>query len=770
MVRDLLHRRVRSALTVLGCLVGVAGLVAIVATGQNIVRAQASAYVAGSRADLTIFSWNVDRGVARALEALPNVAHAELRSTFATKWQLGRDWQDVYLIGLNDFSAIEVNRVQRAAGAFPVGDELMPEAAVRQFTRVDLGQPLLVRDRAGRSHAVTVSGFAYSPAAISPALTQVPIVYAPAERVRRWMDTVGDNAIIIRFETFALKDETVAAVERLLRQRDLPILQRQVRDPANFVGKRELDALVQVLGLFSALGLLLSGFLAANTLSAIAAESTREIGVMKAVGATRRHILQIHLTGALVYGLLGVVVGLPLGIGVGAWLYARIAGLTNIPLDFQVTPQSLGLGLLVGLGVPLVAGLPAALGAAGVTVQAAMNAPGVAAEFGQAAGQRLLARVAGLPTGVLMAVRNLGRRLGRNLVTLLMIALAVAAFLAAQISSGSVNTAIGAIFRVYTADAYVSLAEPAPPTVAGLLRATPGVVEVEAWSLTNGLFRQRQVRVWGMPPDTRLYTPDLQAGRWLRPGEPDTVVVSSDVAQERGVAVGDQADLEIAGRVRRLTVVGIVVDNAIFLGSAIAGKVFAPLETVDRLRARDTADFFALRLADPSRASVDAALADLETRARAFRPATESAHEDLAAAEGPARLLTLALGAMAVLVGLVGALGVLNSLTLNVVERRREIGVLRVLGARDRQVALVFLTEGLALGLGGWLLGAVLGYAVGRGFVWALGRALFPLPFVFPPTLLLASLLFALLIAAGASLGPALAAARLPAATALRYE
>ena len=58
-LRDLLNRRLRSALTVLGCVVGVAGLVAIVATGQNIVRAQSAADVAGSRAGLTIFSWNV---------------------------------------------------------------------------------------------------------------------------------------------------------------------------------------------------------------------------------------------------------------------------------------------------------------------------------------------------------------------------------------------------------------------------------------------------------------------------------------------------------------------------------------------------------------------------------------------------------------------------------------------------------------------------------------------------------------------------------------
>ncbi len=769
-LRDLLRRPVRSLLTILGIVVGVAGLVAIAATGQNLVRAQTAAYAAGSRADLTLFTWNADRGVARAVEGLPNVAHAELRSTLSAKWQLGRDWQDVYLIGINDFGAIDVNRVEAATGDFPSGDEIMPEAAVQGFARVAVGQPVLVRDRQGQTHPVTISGFAYSPAAISPGLTQLAVAYAPAALVRRWNDAQGDNALVVRFENFARRDETVAAIERLFRQRGLPITQQQVRDPDNFVGKRELDALVRVLGLFSALGLLLSGFLAANTLSAIAAESVREVGVMKAVGATPRQVRRVHLSGALLYGGRGTLRGLPRGARGGWLLYRRIGSLTNIGLDYSLSPSSIGLGVLVGLGVTLVAGLPAALSASRVSVQAAMNAPGLAADFGRRAGEAVFARLRGLPTLALMALRNLGRRLGRNAVTLLMIALAVAAFLAAQTTSASVDTAIAAIFRAYSADAWLWFQQPVGPTYAGQLRATPGVADVETWSLTNGLLRQRRVRVWGVPPDTRLYAPHLLAGRWLRVGEPDAVVVSADVAGPRSVQVGDSLDLEIDGRTRRLTVVGLVEDNAIFLGSNVAGKAFVPVETVDRLRNRDSADFFALRLTDPSPQAVDRVLADLESRTRALKPTTEAAYADLAAARGPARLLSLALWAMAVLVGLIGALGVLNTLTLNVIERRREIGVLRILGARDRQVALVFLTEGLALGAVGWLLGLLLGYLVGRGFVVALGYALFPLPFVFPPSLLLASLLFAALITGGASLAPALAAARLPAAQALRYE
>lgn len=769
-LRDLLNRPLRSALTILGIVVGVAGLLAIVATGQNLVRAQAAAFAAGSRADLTVFTWNADRGLARTVEALPNVATAELRSTLATKWQVGRDWQDVYLIGVNDFSAIDVNRIEAAEGDFPAADEIMPEIAVRDLARVAVGQPLLVRDRQGQTHDVTLSGFAYSPAALSPALTQLAVAYAPAEQVRRWNGATGDNALVVRFDNFAARDETIADIQRLLRQRGLPIIQQQVRDPDNFVGKREMDALVRVLGLFSALGLLLSGFLAANTLSAIAAEGTREIGVMKAVGATPRQVLLVYLSGALTYGVIGTLIGLPLGAVVGAWLYHRAASLTSIGPEYSVPPQAVALGVLVGLGVTLVAGLPAALSAARVTVREAMSAQGVAATFGKRPLERALAQVRGLPRTTLIAVRNLGRRLGRNVVTLLMIALAVASFLAARTTSASVDTAVEAIFRAYNADAWLSLGQPVAPTFAGQLRATPGVTQAEPWSLTNGFVRQRRVRVWGVPADTRLYTPALVAGRWLRVGAPDEVVVSADVARERDIQVGDTVALTIGDRERPLTVVGILVDNAIFLGSSLAGKVFAPTETVDRLRDRAVADFFALSVADPRPEAVDTVLADLESRARAFRPATEAAHADRAAAANPARLLSGALWAMAVLVGLIGALGVLNTLTLNVIERRREIGVMRVIGARDRQVASIFVTEGLALGLAGWLLGVGLGYLVGWGFVGALGRALFPMAYVFPWPAVAASLLFALLLAGAASLLPALAAARLPAATALRYE
>ncbi len=132
--------------------------------------------------------------------------------------------------------------------------------------------------------------------------------------------------------------------------------------------------------------------------------------------------------------------------------------------------------------------------------------------------------------------------------------------------------------------------------------------------------------------------------------------------------------------------------------------------------------------------------------------------------------LTIALAAMSLLVGVIGALGVLNTLTLNVVERRREVGVLRVLGGSDVSLIQTFLTEGLAFGLGGWAVGIALGFPLGALLTRIMESVLFHIDYIFEVQMVLLSLVFALALAGAASLVPALAAARLKVGQVLRYE
>jgi putative ABC transport system permease protein len=107
---------------------------------------------------------------------------------------------------------------------------------------------------------------------------------------------------------------------------------------------------------------------------------------------------------------------------------------------------------------------------------------------------------------------------------------------------------------------------------------------------------------------------------------------------------------------------------------------------------------------------------------------------------------------------------------MSVLERRREIGILRSMGARNWQVAQVFLTEGLSLGAVSWLIAVVVGIPAAYGFVYLLGKVLATLPFALDPLSLVWMLVFILVLATVASIGPVVGAARLSIAETLKYE
>jgi putative ABC transport system permease protein len=127
---------------------------------------------------------------------------------------------------------------------------------------------------------------------------------------------------------------------------------------------------------------------------------------------------------------------------------------------------------------------------------------------------------------------------------------------------------------------------------------------------------------------------------------------------------------------------------------------------------------------------------------------------------------------MAVLLALVGGLGLMGTMSINVLERTREIGVLRAIGAPNRAVAQVFILEGIGIGLLSWLLGAALAIPMSRGLNAAVGGAIMGVPLTYAYSMpgLWLWLVVVLLLSALASLIPARNASRLTVREVLAYE
>ncbi|MGE5263013.1 MAG: ABC transporter permease [Acidobacteriota bacterium] len=768
--RDLTKRRVRSLLTLGAIAIGVAGIVAIVSTAQNLTVAQSVAYHNASQADITFWVWDAPPATERALAELNNVAAAELRNNYFTRCKWNGEYRDVYLYGLQSFNDARINQI-KLLGPAPRAGEFVAESSVRDLFPVQVGDVILCRARDGSMRSLALAGFAQSPNYPTASILNFATVYALAPDVQRLLGIGGANEALLKVRDISAARETAQAAVRLLDRRGVEHNSPDIRDPQSYMGKRELDALFVLLFVFSIVGLGTSGFLVANTLAAMTAEQVGEIGTLKAIGGTRAQVLTIYVIAAAMYGVAGTVIGIGLG-AVASWrLLAYIGSLLNLDVGLSVSPQALALGALVGIGVTILAGLLPSFAATAIRVKDALEAYGITSTYGQGWSDRALQRVIALPPLAAMSLRNLARRKMRSIITVAVIAVAVAASLAAQSTSASVDASIDGLFETYRADAWTWFDQWVGSNFAANFRAAEGVRAVEVWTLGDAWVGTDRARLWGVPADTALYIPRLVAGRWYRVGETDAVVVSTDLAQERDLRVGDTISVEINRDRRDFQVVGITIDNSIFLGSTVAGKVFVPEDVVERMQDRQGwAIFFALSFDAHDPASVERRLGELATRFKSYQMGSDSAYVEVRGAKEQSRILSLALYVMSLIIGAIGALGVLNTLTLNVLERRREIGVLRAIGATNQSLILVFMTEGLALGIGGWVLGILVGYPLGLFLVNLMQSVLFHIDYIFSPVMVLASFLFALGIAVIASLAPALGAARLRVGQVLRYE
>jgi putative ABC transport system permease protein len=773
--RDLTRRRLRSFLTIIGIVIGVGGLVAITSTSKNMTAAQANAYSNNSQQDMRWWLGGAPQSLIDAVQQVPNVSAVELRATYYTKYYAGGAWRDMLFNGIHDFDQMNVNRVDLVQGHWPRRGEVVLESSTRDVAPEAIGDQVAYRFGDGNQTSyLTVVGFAKSPSYPSASIIGTSVAFALDSDVQRMYSIDGDNQILVRLKDFSegVRTTTRDDIERVFTKRNLQFGAYWERNPNDYVGKRQLDALVALMTVFSIVGLVIACFLVANTLSAVISEQMGEIGAMKAVGATSGKVIGVYVVAGAIYGVVGTGLGLLLGVFGGYALLLYLGSLFNLSISgIMVDPVDIVQGIAVGVGVTTFAAFLPAWRGTSLTVRKALDSYGITATYGQGLVDRFVQRVSRLPRIPAIALRNLSRRKVRNLITVGAIGLATAAFLAAQSTSDSVNKSITQAYDVYGTDAWVWFQSPVNNEYAETLKSLPGVQQAEAWAESGASVGDFHVTMWGIPPDTTLYQYRMTAGQWFGGADPQSCVVSSRFAASNKIEVGDRLEVTVGDEDSWLTVVGMVNDNAQSLQSSATGKLIVPLDTALRMMHRqDAADFFAVRLDRHDGPYVESVLAQMEKKYRDLSPGMLAAYADEQSSLEASKILTILLYAMTIIVGTIGGIGIANTLTLNVLERRREIGVMRALGGRNSHLIQVFLTEALTMGAFGFLLGVALGYPLARLLVWVMEQVLFPLDFTFPAEMVAYALVFTLLLTTVASIGPALGAARMKVSQALRYE
>lgn len=772
-IRDFGVRRLRSALLLLGIIIGVAGVVAIAYTARNLAGAQRAAYVSASQSDLFIGVRNFPAGLENVILGNDNVKTVESRVSDYLQWSNGGPYRDVLIYGVHDFSNIQINRPTLIAGHWPGKGEAVLDFSSQRLQPVAIGDTIALRESVATEPVYArISGFTRTPGEPDASIQARATGYAPAADVQIWRQEPGDNQLLVRLDELRRATETQQAIIRVLNKRGIPHGTGVIRDPQQAVGTKELGALLLLMSVFSVIGVVLSGFLVWNTMAAVMSEEMRQVGILRALGASRWQVLRTYLLPALIVGVVGSLAGIAVGVVGGGALAGFLGGLIGLALPpFTLAPREILLGLLIGLGVGIGAAIFPAWQGTRVTALELLRNYGVRADYGVGFVQRFLARLRGTSAMLTMAVRNTWRRRVRSVVTMLVVGVGAAAFIGTQALNASVSHTIDTLYATYAADAWLSFNRPMNVQFTGELARDHDIVASEGWVRDDAYVQQTLTDLWGIPADTHLYLHAVTDGRWFLAHSPNEIVVTANLARSLGLHTGGPLTVVFRKRQQTYSIVGIVDDESTYLGSRATGKVFMTPENANNLRGRaDSADFFAVRFTDSSPSGVNAALRRVEQQFRVYEPQALAAYEDRSNTQNTIRILTVLLDAMVIVVAAIGVVGLTNTLILNITERRRELGILRSIGAGGGALIRLLVSEGIVLGALGYGIGLVGGYALARYLVALAGAELFRMQFTLSPFVLLLTGVLTLVVAAGASVVPGILAARLRPIEAVRYE
>jgi putative ABC transport system permease protein len=783
-LRDLWGNRSRTLLVALSIAIGVIGVGMIVATWDVLTSDIRFRYDAINPAHIELA---INRGVTAddldALNKIAGVTAVQGRAVFNGRYHHADDdvWHTMEFIAFPDPNAQTVNTIAPASGAFPPQrNQIIAERASLDEMGAHVGDTILI-DAMGAERAMQIAGTAHQQDDVMASVKGNPIVLVHLDTMLQLQGHTRFNVIYLTTNDFDHRAAIANAAREKLERSGYTVGRVTLHDPAIHPTQDVLDVLLLVMGILGVLSLFLSSFLVTNTISAIVSQQIKQIGVMKAVGADTMLVVRAYALTVLIYGLLGTLLASPIAERTGYRLANYLANQINVDLlPYRPSIPAAMVMLGVGLLVPFIAAAKPLWEGAGITVRQAIADYGLGGGSGKNWMTDWLGKVQGLPREWALALRNAVRVPDRLALTLATLSLGGAVFIAVlSVDASFANTINNMLDGQYGMDALIAFnKQQRASKVIEIARAHPEVKFAEQWYFNQATMKlasgqQVQVLVQAGPDNTKLYTPRITQGRWLRADDTNTIVVNRKWAEQEGVKLGDVVSLDLGAEypISDWTVVGI---NQDLVQKQTA--VFVSLDELDRvMRRTDRTYTIEIQFANHDPAAQKRIANEI---VRVFANdgvdvfSTQILGDIKRQVTSLYQILVAFLLVMSLLIALVGGIGLMGMMSINVLERSKEIGVMRAVGADTAAIIQIFWGESIVITLISFALAVILSVPLSIGMSRAVGMAFIqtPLDFAYAWHGIADWFIIVVIVGTLASILPALNAARLSVRASLSYE
>ena len=636
-----------------------------------------------------------------------------------------QEWKIGTLVERPDYAAQTYDTLELKGGNWPAGLNLAVERLTSEHWGVGLGDSVVIEVN-GEAREFEIDGLVRHPFVQPPPFGGQAHFFASAAGLAEFGIPEGRfGQLLARVDNYSLarSQEIAGELRQRLGEKGYGVVVTLYQDPERHWGRKFLEGVNLVLQIMAIVSLLMSVILVLNTFTALITQQTDQIGVIKAIGGQSGSIVRLYLAGAVILGALALLVALPIAALFAFYMAKTYLRLFNIDYQtFQFSRSALVITTVAAFAAPVLAALWPTLKGASISVRQAIATYGIGADFGSSRVDRGVERVGAalLPPAYASALGNLFRRKGRLALTVTVLTVAGAMFLVVMSLISSIQTTLDNDTARRGYDVKIGFAgETAADKVLEIARDTDGVVAAETWISRNAtLLRQNErlqdsaglgAQLTGVPPETAMQRPLVVAGQMADAGgRPGGRHECGDRGQKQHR--GGRRDHAEPGRTGRGEVAG---------GRPLPGRLRHRIRGGTDLRAARPRCW--TRPASPtSRARCCSQPATRPSPARRPSPtnygratrmralkvdfyttALKQEERDYAANQF-STVVGMLIG-LAALVATVGGIGLAGSLSIGVVERTREIGVLRAIGARSRTLMGIFMMEGALQGLMSWV-------------------------------------------------------------------
>lgn len=794
---DLWGNRSRSALVIASIMVGLFAIGVITLLYIVIAQDMRTAYRSVNPANIYITAGFFDQDLVDRLERMEGVREAQGIRPIDLRVKLGpNEWKSFHIIAHPNLDEMTVNQVRLVEGVWPpkkgevvleqykmdelnaqVGSILqieLPSGKLREVKVVGVVQDLTLGAFLGGAGFFYAPSQGYMPLDFADKLEQIQ----PEMMTGLYLTVDGDGDDLKYIQAVASR------VSEEIEQNGVEVTSSTARTRSDHPNGYLVDAIVGVLFVLGFLVVFLSGFLITNTLQALLNQQVQQIGIMKTVGGRRLQIVSIYVALMFVFGLLAFVIAVPLAYEVSYVILNFLSKELNFVLTAKrIEPAMVIVQAAMALLMPQVAAwLPIQQGTS-ISVQEALSGIRQGESPQEAGGiARRLPRIRNLSRPMLISIRNTFRHKWRLLLTLITLTLGGAIFIATFNVQVSMDLYVEQISRYFLADVNVTLDRPyRNAEIEQYVKQVPGVAHVEGWAAARSELVQEdgsageQVSLVAPPATSTLVEPIMIEGRWIQEGDRNAITLSEMfLTRYPGLKLGDTINLQVNGKNTEWVVVGIYQ----FAGKNGGYSAYTSYDYLSELTGqvgksatfRVVADRSGLSGKEQERLG-QRIEEHLEANGIHVAEVNTGSFMSGLAAEGFA-ILTSFLLFLAVLTALVGSFGLAGTMSMNVMERTREIGVLRAIGASDRILMKLVLVEGMMIGLFSYALGALLAFPISKLLSDAVSLAIFETPSNFGYTItgFVIWLGAVLLLSFVASVVPARSASRLTIREVLAYE